>query len=96
MGRVSKSSEKAPTATVLCRVPEATYVALQLAQPFVKRKSMQDLAKAIIDDFIADLRRRDPGFDKAVTGLRESRAQAEGTLARRRAGRQTDVDAYTT
>jgi len=83
-------SEKSTTATVLCRVPLETYELLQLAQPFVQRRSMQDLALSIIEAFLKDLRRRNAGFEKAVVGLRESRAQEEGKLARRHATRQPE------
>lgn len=87
-----KPSEKSATTTVVCRVPQDTFEILQLAQPFAKRRSMQDLVLMIIDEFVAELRHRDPGFEKAVVGLIESRAQQDGTLARRRAGTQHRTD----
>jgi len=48
---------------------------------------MQDLLAAIIDDFLADLRAEDPGYQKALTGLRESQARREGVLTRRSTAR---------
>lgn len=67
----------------IVRVPLDTYNALQLAHPFVQRRSMQDLVAGIIDDFLENLRATDPGFEKALTGLRESEARREGVLTRR-------------
>jgi hypothetical protein len=68
---------------LLIRVSAETYAALQLAQPFVQRRSMQDLLAAVIDAFVENLRTQDPGYQKALTGLRESEARREGVLARR-------------
>ncbi|MBO0805305.1 MAG: hypothetical protein J2P25_19780 [Nocardiopsaceae bacterium] len=70
---------------ILVRVPAEVYSALQLAQPFVGRRSMQDLLVSIIDEFLSTLREQDPGFEQALVGLRESLALREGVLAKRRA-----------
>ena len=75
------------TQQLLVRVSAETHAALQLAQPFARRRSMQDLLAAIIDDFLADLRAEDPGYQKALTGLRESQARREGVLTRRSTAR---------
>ena len=69
---------------VLVRLPSETYAALQLAQPFVRCRSMQDLLAAVIDEFLTTLRSEDPGFQQALVGLRESRARHDGVLSRRR------------
>lgn len=74
------------TQQLLVRVSAETHAALQLAQPFAQRRSMQDLLAAIIDDYLASLRTQDPGYQKALTGLRESQARREGILTRRSAG----------
>lgn len=71
---------------LLVRVPPETYSALQLAQPFVQRRSMQDLVAGMIEEFIDDLRNRDPGFERALVGLRESQARRDGVLSRRSPG----------
>jgi hypothetical protein len=68
---------------LLVRVSPETYSALQLAQPFVQRRSMQDLVAAIIQDFLTDLRAHDAGFEQALVGLRESQARSAGVLSRR-------------
>jgi hypothetical protein len=68
---------------LIVRVSLETYSALQLAQPFVQRRSTQDLLTMIIDDFLDDLRSQDSGFAKALVGLRESQARREGVLSRR-------------
>jgi len=68
---------------ILVRVTDETYAGLQLAQPFVRRRSMQDLVGAIIDEFLEALLDREPGFRKAVAGLREAAAREDGVLARR-------------
>jgi hypothetical protein len=81
---VSSRSARA-SQQLLVRVPAETYAALQLAQPFAQRRSMQDLLAAMIDDFVENLRAQDPGYQKALTGLRESEARREGVLARRSA-----------
>ncbi len=70
-------------ATILVRVSPDVYAALQLAQPFVQRRSMQDLLVLIIDDFLKSLRASDSGFEKALVGLRESQARREGVLTHR-------------
>ena len=75
------------TEQVNVRVSTETYASLQLAQPFVQLRSLQDLLKMIIDDFLDDLRARDTGFEKALLGLRESEARRLGVLARRSASR---------
>jgi hypothetical protein len=77
------SSRSGRSEQVLVRVAPETYVALQLAQPFVQRRSMQDLLGSIIDDFLNTLRDQDPGFEQALVGLRESLALREGVLAKR-------------
>ncbi len=71
-----KSSEQ-----LIVRVSRETYSALQLAQPFVRRRSMQDLLSGIINDFLDKLRKDDGGFEKALVGLRESEARQEGVLS---------------
>jgi hypothetical protein len=71
------------TAPLIVRVSLETYSAMQLAQPFAQRRSMQDLLSAIIDDFLSDLRANDAGFEKALVGLRESQARRAGVLSRR-------------
>jgi hypothetical protein len=68
---------------LLVRITPETYSALQLAQPFVQRRSMQDLVGAVIEDFLNDLRTRDPGFERALVGLRESQARRDGVLSHR-------------
>lgn len=35
-----------------------------LAQPFVKRRSMQDLVSTIVETFLEELRDREPGYRK--------------------------------
>ena len=70
---------------LIVRVSPETYTALQLVQPFAQKRSMQDLVAAIIDDFLSGMRARDPGFEQAVVGLRESQARSAGVLSRRTA-----------
>lgn len=77
------TTTKGNTEQLLIRVSPETYSGLQLAQPFVERRSMQDLVGAIIDDFLTGLRTRDPGFAQALVGLRESQARGAGVLSRR-------------
>lgn len=90
---MAKAPSKVKPEQILVRVPPETYSALQLAQPFVGRRSMQDLVSAVLEDFLADLRARDPGFQKAVVGLRESEARSVGVLMRRAAGGNIDETA---
>ncbi len=71
------------TEQLIVRIAPGTHSELQLAQPFVQRRSMQDLVAAIIDEFLEDLRANDPGFEKALIGLRESQARRQGVLSRR-------------
>lgn len=71
------------TEQLIVRVSLETYSAMQLAQPFVQRRSMQDLLTSIIDEFLVNLRAGDAGFEKALVGLRESGARREGVLTRR-------------
>ena len=85
------ASSSRGTEQLLVRVSPDTYTALQLAQPFAHRRSMQDLVAAIIDEFLTDLRAQDPGFEKALVGLRESEARAAGVLSRREATRGSHV-----
>jgi hypothetical protein len=70
---------------LIVRVSPETYSAMQLAQPFAQRRSMQDLLSAIIDDFLDNLRACDAGFEKALVGLRESQARRQGVLSHRTA-----------
>jgi hypothetical protein len=77
------AAAKGNSEQLLVRVSPETYSALQLAQPFVQRRSMQDLVAAVIEDFLSDLRANDPGFERALVGLRESRARRDGVLSRR-------------
>lgn len=67
---------------ILVRVSRETYTALQLAQPFERRRSMQDLVVSIIDAYLDALRSREPGFEQALVGLREAQARESGVLAR--------------
>jgi len=71
------------TEPILVRVSQETYTALQLAQPFEGRRSMQDLVHAMIEDYLRSLRHREPGFEKALAGLREAQARTDGVLARK-------------
>lgn len=75
------------TEPLIVRVSLETYSAMQLAQPFAERRTMQDLLASIIDDFLENLRATDTGFEKALVGLRESQARKEGVLTRRTATR---------
>jgi hypothetical protein len=68
---------------VLVRLSPETYAALQLAQPFVQRRSMQDLLAMIIDGFLDTLRAQDPGYQQALVSLRESQARRDGVLTKR-------------
>lgn len=68
---------------VLVRLPPETYAALQLAQPFVQRRSMQDLLAEIINEFVDTLRAQDPGYQQALIGLQESQARRDGVLTKR-------------
>ena len=77
------AAAKSNSEQLLIRVTPETYSALQLAQPFVQRRSMQDLVCSVIDDFLDDLRTRDPGYERALIGLRESQARRDGVLSRR-------------
>ena len=81
---MSASSAKI-TEQLIVRVSLETYSAMQLAQPFAQRRSMQDLLSAIIDDFLDNLRASDDGFEKALVGLRESQARRQGVLSHRTA-----------
>jgi hypothetical protein len=71
---------------ILVRVTADTYTALQLAQPFVGKRSMQDLIASVLVDYLDNLIGRDDGFRQALRGLRESQARNSGVLAQRRAG----------
>jgi hypothetical protein len=68
---------------VLVRLPPETYAALQLAQPFVQRRSMQDLLVMIVEEFLDTLRAQDSGYQQALVGLRESQARRDGVLSKR-------------
>jgi hypothetical protein len=81
------TSRVGPAEAITVRVTPDTFAALQLAQPFIGRRSMQDLLGMIIDDFLSDLERREPGFQTALTGLVEARARQAGVLARRNTDR---------
>jgi hypothetical protein len=78
---VAATPAKPRSEQVLVGLSPETYTALQLAQPFVQRRSMQDL----LDEFLTALRSQDPGFQQALVGLRESQARSDGVLSRRRA-----------
>jgi hypothetical protein len=80
---VAATAKSSKTEQLAIRVSPETFSALQIAQPFVRRRSMQDLVAAIINDFLVDLRARDPGFEQALVGLRESEARSTGVLSRR-------------
>lgn len=67
---------------ILVRVPPELFASLQLALPFVQRRSMQDLVSS--EGFVEALGNDDPGFALAVTCLSESQARRSGILARRR------------
>ena len=60
-----------------------TYSAMQLDQPFAKRRTMQ----AIINDFREPAGHDRYRFGKALVGIRESQAHKEGPLTRRTATR---------
>lgn len=81
---MAQGESKDKSEQVLVRLSTETYSALQLAQPFVHRRSMQDLLAAVIEDFLTSLRSEDPGFKQALVGLRESQARHDGVLSRRR------------
>jgi hypothetical protein len=85
--RVAAPSTK-KTEQLIVRVSLETYSAMQLAQPFVQRRSMQDFLTSIIDDFLQNLRTTNAGFEKALVGLRESEARRDGVLTRRAASRR--------
>ena len=76
---------------VLVRLSPETYSALQLAQPFAGRRSMQDLLASVIDDYLDHLRANDDGYARALVGLRESQARREGVLSRRRPAHANDA-----
>lgn len=80
---MAASQTKRKAEQVLVRLTPETYTALQLAQPFVQRRSMQDLLETIVDDFLDQLRAQEPGFQQALAGLRESQARSQGVLSRR-------------
>ena len=84
-----KEGSARKTEQVLVRVSPDLFAALQLAMPFVGRRSMQDLSAGVLDDFVSDLADRDPGFKEALTGLAESKARRSGILAKRRAARRS-------
>jgi hypothetical protein len=85
-GSVATQSEsRQRSEQVVVRLSSETYTALQLAQPFVQRRSMQDLLAFVIDEFLNSLRSEEPGFRQALVGLRESQARRDGVLSRRRA-----------
>jgi hypothetical protein len=53
---------------------------------------MQDLLATIIDSYLVSLRARDPGYEMALLGLRESEARRSGRLGRRAVtGETTEV-----
>jgi hypothetical protein len=81
--RTMPASSSKLTAPLIVRVSPETYSAMQLAQPFAQRRSMQDLLSAIIDDFLSNLLANDAVFEKALVGLRESEAQRTDVLCRR-------------
>lgn len=81
---MTTTSARRKAEQVLVRLSPEVYTALQLAQPFVRRRSMQDLLASIIDDFLDDLRLDDPGYQQALIGLRESQARSDGVLAKRK------------
>jgi hypothetical protein len=70
---------------ILVRVSADVYTALQVAQPFAGKRSMQDLVAWVLSNFLDDLMAHDEGFRQAIQGLRESQARSSGILARRRA-----------
>ncbi|BCB85729.1 hypothetical protein Psuf_030420 [Phytohabitans suffuscus] len=83
---VSGETGDTRTESVLVRVSSEVYAALQLAQPFEGCRSMQELLHSMVQDHLEALRRREPGFEKALQGLREAQARADGVLAKRTAG----------
>lgn len=77
------------TEQVLVRVSPDLFATLQLALPFVGRRSMQDLVGGILNEFVSDLAERDSGFKAALTGLAESKARRMDVLGKRRAARRS-------
>jgi hypothetical protein len=77
-GKTRKSEQ------ILVRVTPELFASLQLALPFVQRRSMQDLVSSVLEGFVEALGNDDPGFSLAVTCLSESQARRSGILARRR------------
>lgn len=69
---------------ILVRVTPELFTSLQLALPFVQRRSMQDLVSSVLEGFVEALGNDDPGYALAVTCVTESRARRSGILARRR------------
>jgi hypothetical protein len=69
---------------ILVRVTPELFASMQLALPFVQRRSMQDLVSSVLEGFVEALGQDDPGFALACTGLSESQARRSGILARRR------------
>jgi hypothetical protein len=69
--------------SLIVRVTPETYAALQLSQPFGEQSSMQDVLAMLIDRYLSELTASDPGFERALDGLKESRARRHGVLARR-------------
>ena len=69
---------------ILVRVTPELFASMQLALPFVQRRSMQDLVSSVLEGFVEALGQDDPGFARACTCLSESQARRSGILARRR------------
>ena len=80
---MTKTNKPASPKPVLVRLPRETYAALQLSLPFVQRSSMQEVLAVFIDEYLAHLADSDPGFERALQGLKESAALRDGVLARR-------------
>jgi hypothetical protein len=77
-GKTRKSEQ------ILVHVTPELFASMQLALPFVQRRSMQDLVSSVLESFVEALGQEDPGFALACTGLSESQARRSGILAHRR------------
>lgn len=80
---MTKTNQPASSKPVMMRLPRETFDALQLSLPFVQRSSAQEVLRVFIEAYLEDLAAADPGFERALQGLRESAALRDGVLARR-------------
>ena len=65
---------------ILVRMTPELFASMQLALPFVQRRSMQDLVSSVLEGFVEALGQDDPGFALACTCLSESQARRSGSL----------------